>query len=113
MPRFPLLASMWLLLLASVALPAQTSTPFAIDKAGEKWVETTLETMTLDQKLGQMLASSFYSTYLSTDSAEFQALERDVDEYHVGGFHVFGGTEPAPAVLLNPTYGTVTLGQPL
>ena len=32
---------------------------------------------------------------------------------HVGGFHVFGGSEKAPSVLLNPTYGTVTLGQPL
>jgi beta-glucosidase-like glycosyl hydrolase len=31
----------------------------------------------------------------------------------VGGFHVFGGTELAPSVLLNPTYGTVTLGHPL
>ena len=33
-------------------------------------------------------------------------------EYHVGGFHVFGATQPAPSVLLNPGYGTVILGQP-
>jgi beta-N-acetylhexosaminidase len=30
----------------------------------------------------------------------------------VGGFHVFGGKEPAPAVLLNPAYGSTILGDP-
>ena len=39
-------------------------------------------------------------------------LTRLVREYHVGGFHVFGASQPAPSVLLNPSYGTVILGQP-
>ena len=33
-------------------------------------------------------------------------------DYHVGGFHVFGASQPAPSVLLNSGYGTVILGQP-
>jgi beta-N-acetylhexosaminidase len=105
-----------LLMLAAIGpavLLAQSPSLFQVDKAGEQWVATTLKTMTLDQRLGQLITSSFNSTYLSTDSDDFETLAASVKEYRVGGFHVFGGTEPAPAVLLNPTYGTVTLGQPL
>ena len=69
--------------------------------------------MSLDEKVGQMLVSSLQSSFLSTDSREFDALARAVHDYHVGGFLVFGASEPAPNVLLNPTYGTVLLGQPL
>jgi beta-glucosidase-like glycosyl hydrolase len=54
----------------------------------------------------------FESNFLSTDSDTFDDLTRLVGDYHVGGFHVFGGTIPAPPVLLNPAYGTVILGQP-
>ena len=85
----------------------------SIDKAGEQWVQATFRKLTLEQKVGQMLASSFQSNFISTDSKQFDVLTRAVREHHVGGFLVFGGTEAAPQVLLNPTYGTVTLGQPL
>jgi hypothetical protein len=50
---------------------------------------------------------------LSTDSDEYDALVKAIHEYRIGGFHVFGGTEAAPDVLLDANYGTVTLGQPL
>jgi beta-N-acetylhexosaminidase len=85
----------------------------ALDRVAEAWVDSTLRAMTLDEKVGQMLVPSFQSSFISTDSDEFDRLVRLVHEYHVGGFHIFGASEPAPAVLLNPTYGTVTLGQPL
>ena len=57
--------------------------------------------------------SSFQSSFISTDSATFEDLAKVVRDIHVGGFHVFGASELAPGVLLNPTYGTVILGQPL
>lgn len=96
---------------AVAAQPPPASRP--LDAVAEKWVQATLKKMTLEEKVGQMLVSSFFSTYLSTDSAEFEALTKAVHEQHVGGFHVFGGRELAPPVLLNPTYGTVTLGHAL
>jgi beta-N-acetylhexosaminidase len=106
-----LLASV--LLVGTALLVADGVDPLAIDKAAERWVQTTLKKMTLDEKVGQLLVSSFESTFLPSDSDAYDALVRLVHEVHVGGFHVFGGSEKAPAVLLNPTYGTVTLGQPL
>ena len=85
----------------------------ALDRNAEKWVRDTLKKMSVEEKVGQMIVSSFYSGFMSTDSKEFDELVQAVHEYKVGGFHVFGGTEPVPNVLLNPTYGAVTLGQPL
>ena len=100
-------------LIAASRPGVSASDPPALDQAAEKWVRTTLGRLTLDEKVGQLLVSSFQSDFLSSDTPEYDALVRAVHEYHVGGFHVFGGSEPAPAVLLNPAYGTVTLGQPL
>jgi beta-N-acetylhexosaminidase len=102
-----------LLLALTCALAAQPADPLAVDKAGEKWVQSTFRKMSLEEKVGQLLVSSFQSSFLSTDSEAFAGLEKAAREYHVGGFHVFGASELAPAVLLNPSYGTVILGQPL
>ena len=38
----------------------------------------------------------------------FDRVSALVREQHVGGFILFGGSEPAPSVLLNTAYGTVT-----
>jgi beta-N-acetylhexosaminidase len=84
-----------------------------LDVEDEHWVAATLKKMTLDDKVGQLLVSSFASEYMSTDSREYDALVKSIHDYKIGGFHVFGGSEPAPDVLLDANYGTVTLGQPL
>src|SRR5436190_19592551 len=84
-----------------------------LDQDAERWVAATLKKMTLDDKVGQLLVSSFESDYLSTDSREFETLAAAVHDHHVGGFHVFGGSEAAPEVLLGAHYGSTTLGQPL
>ena len=78
-----------------------------------RWIDKTLASMTLDEKIGQLIVSSFESTYLPDDSEAFTKLADRVTTTHVGGFLVFGGTEVAPPVLLNPSYGTVIRGQPL
>lgn len=83
------------------------------DATAEKWVQATFKKMSLEDKVGQLLVSSFPSSFLSTDSQAFDDLAKAVREYRVGGFHVFGATELAPSVLLNAAYGTVILGQPL
>ena len=111
--RLSLVVRLAPLLFVSAALASQSANPIEVDKAGEKWVQSTIRKMTLDEKVGQLLVPSFQSSFLSTDSEEFDRLVKAVHEYRVGGFHVFGASELAPPVLLNPTYGTVTLGQPL
>ena len=73
----------------------------------------TLDKLTLDEKIGQLLVPAFDSTYLSSDTDRFAELTRWVRDQHVGGFIAFGGSQPVPVVLLNSGYGSVTLGEPL
>ena len=95
---------------ASTLAGAQASR--TLDKEAERWIQSTLKKLTIEEKVGQMIVSSFQSNFMSTDSSEFEALVTAVHEQKVGGFHVFGGSERIPPVLLNTTYGAVTLGQP-
>src|SRR5687767_13714973 len=83
------------------ALVAQA--PRSLDREAERWVQATLKKMTVEEKVGQMIVSSFQSNFMSTDSEAFETLVKAVHEQKVGGFHVFGGTEAVPPVLLNPT----------
>ncbi len=84
-----------------------------LDRIAERWVDDTFRKMTLDDKVGQLVMSSIDSMYLSSDTDQFDALAGKARTLRLGGFIVFGGSERAPSVLLNNTYGTVTLGQPL
>jgi len=84
----------------------------ALDRDAERWVKRTLEKMTLDQKIGQVLVPSFESSYLASDSDVFDQLAGFIRNQHVGGFVVFGASQQTPGVLLNRGYASVTLGQP-
>src|SRR5688572_29687736 len=88
------------------AIPAAQS---PLDRDAQRWVDTTMKRMTLEEKVGQVLMPSFESVYTATDSDVFDTLARYVKDFRVGGFIVFGGSQPAPNVMLNPTYATVTL----
>src|SRR4028119_630513 len=97
-------------LLTCASLPA-AQTP--LDRDAQRWVAATLKRLSTDQMVGQLLMPRFAGVYTSTDSDVFDALAMLVQQAHVGGVIGFGGEEPVPQVLLNPTYGPVTLGQPL
>ena len=84
-----------------------------LDPAARRWVEETLDRLTLDEKVGQLVTPSFRSVYISSDSAVYDDLTTLVREHRVGGVHVFGARRERPDVLLNPTYSRTTLGQPL
>lgn len=96
----------------ATAILTVTAAP-QLDPSAARWVAATLEGMTLDQKVGQLIMPSFRSTYLSSDSDVYDELVSRVHEQHVGGFLLFGGREPAPDVLLNAGYSRSVLGQPL
>ncbi len=84
-----------------------------LDRQAQRWVDDTFKKMTLDDKVGQLFMTSIDSMYLASDTERFEALVAKIQELKLGGIIVFGGSERAPSVLLNNTYGTVTLGQPL
>ena len=68
------------------------------------WVEKTLASMTLDEKVGQLIIPAKIGMFLSQDSDAFKQMRRDVTEFHVGGYHMLGEAntihEPAGVALL-------------
>lgn len=68
----------------------------------EKWVERTLKSLTLDEKIGQMLMpGNALGAFRNMESDEFQKIRSDVVDYHAGGYHVFGGDPAAVALIIN------------
>jgi beta-N-acetylhexosaminidase len=99
--------------LCAVALPtAQAPVSPALDREAERWVDATFKKMTVDEMVGQVLMPRFASVYTSSDSDIYDHLTNLIHNAHIGGVIGFGGEELVPQVLLNPTYGSVILGQP-
>lgn len=86
-----------LLLCVSTAFAA----PIRLTSADERWVERTLRGMSLDQKVGQLLIPAATSAFRSESSEEFEKIRKDIVDYHVGGYHAFGGDPIAVASNMN------------
>ena len=72
------------------------------DSRNARWVERTLRSMTLDQKIGQMLtARASTGAFRALDSEELEGMRRAITEFHVGGVHAGIGDAAAIAVTLN------------
>src|SRR5690348_17052733 len=59
-----------------------------LSPAASAWVESTLRKMSVDEKIGQLLFTTYYGGFTATDSPAYQQLLHDVQDLHVGGFIV-------------------------
>ncbi len=66
-----------------------------------RWVDATLASMTLEEKVGQMVMARAFGHYISASTDEFARLERLVKEQKVGGFVTFQSDVYEHAVLVN------------
>ena len=73
-----------------------------------QWVDASLRRMTVDEKIGQLLFTTFHGTFTSTESAEYQKLLHDVTDLHVGGFIVVTHITPL-GIEKSQTYPTTVL----
>jgi beta-glucosidase-like glycosyl hydrolase len=87
-----------------VILSAISAGQQPIDRAAQAWLNSVTRAMTIDDKVGQLLVPAINAVPTPVDSDLFETRVKWVKELRVGGFHVFGGAEPTPAVLLNPVY---------
>ncbi len=65
------------------------------------WVEETLRTMDLAEKVGQMFIIPFTGVFANTRAEYIQELERQITENHVGGFRMYKGDPVEAALLIN------------
>src|SRR5262249_4366632 len=51
-----------------------------------KWVESSLRAMSLEEKVGQLLFTTYHGSFTPNDSDAFASMIHDINDLHVGGF---------------------------
>lgn len=66
-----------------------------------RWVERTFSKMTLEEKVGQMVACRYSGNFVNRNSPYFQNLKTLIVDYKIGGLIIFGGEVYETAILTN------------
>src|SRR5882762_7528170 len=93
------------------AVPANSGLK-KLSPAANAWVESTLRKMRVDEKIGQLLFTTYHGSFTSTDSPAFQQIMHDVKDLHVGGF--INVTHGSPlGIVKSQAYPTAVLNNQL
>lgn len=65
------------------------------------WVETTLASMSVEEKVGQLFVEDLVAVYSSNESPITQYAKELIHRYHVGSFILAGGTATDVALMTN------------
>jgi len=84
----------------------------ALPPASRQWVDSTLRRMTVDEKIGQLLFTTYHGTFTSTDSPAYQQMLHDVNDLHAGGFILVTHITPL-GIEKSQTYPTAVLNNQL
>jgi beta-N-acetylhexosaminidase len=86
--------------------------PKKLSPEAAQWVESTLAKMSVDEKVGQLLFTTYHGSFTPTDSAAYAEMLHDVETLHVGGF--INATEPSPlGIVKSQAYPTAVLSNQL
>jgi beta-N-acetylhexosaminidase len=66
-----------------------------------KWADKELRSMSIEQKIGQLISVGINATFLNQDSDAFRVLKRQVEENHIGGIILFRGSVYESVFLVN------------
>src|SRR6266704_4065255 len=83
-----------------------------LSPAASAWVDATLRKMTVDEKIGQLLFTTYHGSFTSTDSPAYEQLLHDVQDLHVGGFIVITHGSPL-GIVKSQAYPTAVLANQL
>ena len=77
-----------------------------------KWVESTLQQMSVEEKVGQLLFTTYHGSFTAKDAAAYAQMMHDVEDLHVGGF--INVTQGSPlGFLKSQAYPTAVLNNQL
>lgn len=65
------------------------------------WIESTMASMTLEEKVGQLFVPAVAAVYSHRDGPNVRQARELVHKYHVGGFYLAGGTVTDVAIVTN------------
>ncbi len=100
---FALLLALALVFIPAAATQNKPHPPFdrKLTKKEEGWVRKTLRSMTLDEKIGQMIMADANITFWNRESEEYKKLEHHIRDNKVGGVLVFRSQVWPTAVMTN------------
>lgn len=84
----------------------------SLSPAASAWVESTLRKMTVDEKIGQLLFTTYHGSLTATDSDAYKQLVHDVQDLHVGGFIVITHGSPL-GIVKSQAYPSAVLANQL
>jgi beta-N-acetylhexosaminidase len=88
--------------------PAAKSGVKKLSPAANAWVETTLRKMSVDEKIGQLLFTTYHGSFTPTDAVAYQQMMHDVNDLHVGGFITITQITPL-GIVKSQAYPTAVL----
>jgi beta-N-acetylhexosaminidase len=80
--------------------------------AAQQWVNATLAKMSTDEKIGQLLFTTYHGTFISTDSPAYQQILHSVNDLHAGGFIIVTHISPL-GIEKSQAYPTAALNNEL
>jgi beta-N-acetylhexosaminidase len=80
--------------------------------AARQWVNATLAKMSTDEKIGQLLFTTYHGTFISTDSPAYQQILHSVNDLHAGGFIIVTHISPL-GIEKSQAYPTAALNNEL
>src|SRR5689334_4422873 len=83
-----------------------------LSPAASAWVESTLRKMTVNEKIGQLLFTTYHGSFTATDSDAYRQLQHDVQDLHVGGFIAITHGSPL-GIVKSQAYPTAVLANQL
>lgn len=72
-----------------------------LSKTEQSWVERTLASLSIDEKIGQLVATDANAIFMNRDSEAYQRLRRHIVEKKVGSVILFRSDVWASAILIN------------
>jgi beta-N-acetylhexosaminidase len=97
-----------IILLALLALPVKPQAPAKVSAfkrepsaKAVKWANDVLRKMSLEEKIGQLIAVGINATFLNQDSDAYSTLKHHIEDNKVGGLILFRGPVYESVILVN------------
>jgi beta-N-acetylhexosaminidase len=91
---------------------SQAENPANLTPEQNKWVESSLRQMTLEEKVGQLLFTTYHGSFTATDSDAYVQMMHDINDLHAGGFITITHGSPL-GIVKGQAYPTAALANEL
>jgi beta-N-acetylhexosaminidase len=95
---------------AAKANASSPGTPLTPEQS--KWVDSSLRSLSVEEKVGQLLFTTYHGSFTSTDSEAFSQIMHDINDLHVGGFITITRGSPL-GIVKDQAYPTAVLANML